>query len=117
MRTEVFPESEINKTLSFVLIDNLRYDQWKMISSLVSKDFDVLDDDIYYSILPTSTQYSRNSLFSGLLPLEIQKKFPEFWRNDSDEGGKNMYEELFLRKLVDEKFHHDIKLTICQIMS
>ena len=86
-----------------------------MISSLVSKDFDVLDDDIYYSILPTSTQYSRNSLFSGLLPLEIQKKFPEFWRNDSDEGGKNMYEELFLRKLVDEKFHHDIKLTYNKI--
>ena len=48
-------------------------------------DYDVLDDDIYYSILPTSTQNSRNSLFSGLLPLEIQKKFPEFWRNDSDE--------------------------------
>ena len=61
-QTKVFPEIEKNKTLYFVLIDNLRYDQWKMISSLVSKDFDVLDDDIYYSILPTSTQYSRNSL-------------------------------------------------------
>ena len=114
-QTKVFPEIEKNKTLYFVLIDNLRYDQWKMISSLVSKDFDVLDDDIYYSILPTSTQYSRNSLFSGLFPLEIQKKFPEYWRNDSDEGGKNMYEELFLRKLVDEKFHHDIKLSYNKI--
>ena len=59
-----------------------------MISSLVSKDFDVLEDDIYYSILPTSTQYSRNSLFSGLYPLEIQKKFPDYWKNDSDKEEK-----------------------------
>ena len=60
------------------------------------KDFDVLEDDIYYSILPTSTQYSRNSLFSGLFPFEIQKRFPDYGKMIQDEGGKNMFEELFL---------------------
>ncbi len=112
---KVFPEIEKDQTLYFVLIDNLRYDQWKMISSLISKDFYVVEDDIYYSIIPTSTQYSRNSLFSGLHPLEIQKKFPKYWKNDSEEGGKNMYEELFLRKLLEDRYHEKIKLSYNKI--
>ncbi len=78
-----------------IIIDNLRYDQWKIIEPIIIKDFDVVKDEMYYSILPTSTQYSRNTIFAGLLPSEIQKKFPDKWKNDEDEGGKNMFEEDF----------------------
>ncbi len=80
----------------FILIDNLRYDQWKIIEPLVLQDFKLINDDMYTSILPTATQYSRNSIFAGLLPLEIQNKFPDLWKNDEDDGGKNMFEEELL---------------------
>jgi hypothetical protein len=72
------------------------FDQWKIIESVILQDFIVEKDEIYYSILPTATQYSRNAIFAGLLPSEIQKRFPDKWRNDEDEGGKNMFEEDFL---------------------
>lgn len=90
-------ESE-NTRLIFVLIDNLRYDQWKAMLPLLSDDFEVIDDDVYYGILPTATQYSRNAIFAGLMPLEIEKKFPGLWLNDGDEGGKNLNEEHFLNE-------------------
>jgi len=80
----------------FVVIDNLRYDQWKMIESSITSDFRVDDESLYYSILPTATQYSRNAIFSGLLPLEMERMHKEWWKNDADEGGKNMFEEQFL---------------------
>ena len=79
-----------------LLIDNLRYDQWKVIEAKVLEKFKIIDDDMYMSILPTSTQYSRNSIFSGLKPSEIANKYPNKWLNDEDEGGKNMFEEDFL---------------------
>jgi|TARA_B110000008_G_scaffold255732_1_gene272679 hypothetical protein len=79
-----------------ILIDNLRYDQWKIIEPYILEDFNLIDDDLYTSILPTSTQYSRNSIFSGLLPSELEKKYPNKWKNDEDEGGKNNYENDFL---------------------
>ena len=90
-------ESE-NTRLIFVLIDNLRYDQWKSMMPLLSDDFELVKDDVYYGILPTATQYSRNAIFAGLMPLEIEKKFPGPWLNDGDEGGKNLNEEHFLNE-------------------
>ena len=75
------------KPTFFLLIDNLRLDQWMVISPLL-KNYFLIDDNVYCSILPTSTQYSRNSIFSSLTPLEISKKFPQYWLNDNDEGGK-----------------------------
>tara|TARA_B100001758_G_C18400356_1_gene608614 strand:- start:584 stop:2125 length:1542 start_codon:yes stop_codon:yes gene_type:complete len=85
-----------SKPTYMILIDNLRYDQWKIIEPSVLEDFIVTEDDMYTSILPTSTQYSRNAIFSGLLPSEIQKRFPNMWKNDEDQGGKNLFEEDFL---------------------
>lgn len=83
------------KPTFFLLIDNLRLDQWMVISPLL-KNYFLIDDNVYCSILPTSTQYSRNSIFSSLTPLEISKKFPQYWLNDNDEGGKNLFEEKLL---------------------
>lgn len=82
--------------LFFILIDNLRLDQWKVIQPLISEYFKIQQEELYCSILPTSTQYSRNAIFSGLMPSEIEKKFPKLWSNDEEEGGKNLHEEEFL---------------------
>ncbi len=83
-----------------VVIDNLRYDQWKVIEPELSALYRTEEEDYFYSILPTSTQYSRNALFAGLLPLDIEKRFPTLWRNDEDEGGKNQFEKDFLADLL-----------------
>ncbi len=81
-----------NQKTLMVVIDNLRYDQWKVIEPSINKYYKTQDDSLYFSILPTATQYARNSIFSGLMPSEIEKLFPQYWKNDNDEGGKNLYE-------------------------
>ncbi|MGY8987467.1 MAG: T9SS response regulator signal transducer PorX [Flavobacteriales bacterium] len=95
IRKKVIPLMEDNKPTYLIVIDNLRYDQWKIIEPTILKDFTLLKDEMYYSILPTATQYARNAIFAGLMPSDIQKRFPNKWKNDEDEGGKNMFEEDF----------------------
>lgn len=85
-----------DKPILFVVIDNLRYDQWKAFESVVNNHYKLGKEVSYFSILPTATQYARNAIFSGLTPLEMEKKFPQYWKNDPDEGGKNLYEGEFL---------------------
>ncbi|MGN6511056.1 MAG: PglZ domain-containing protein, partial [Chitinophaga sp.] len=95
----------------FILIDNLRYDQWKTIQPIFGESFRMMEEDTFYSILPTSTQYSRNAIFAGMLPVDIEAKFPEEWKNDDEEGGKNLYEEKFFaaqlaRLKMDSRFSY-----------
>ncbi|MEN9907691.1 MAG: hypothetical protein RLZZ540_832 [Bacteroidota bacterium] len=93
----VLPElKKKDKPVLFVVIDNLRYDQWKSFESVVADYYKLEKEVPYYSILPTATQYARNAIFSGLLPVEMEKKHPEYWKNDPDEGGKNLFEAEFL---------------------
>ena len=80
----------------WVVIDNLRFDQYRMLEPFINNYYKKEEEYSYYSILPTATQYARNSIFSGLMPSEMEKQHPEFWRNDSDQGGKNMFENEFL---------------------
>ncbi|HEX5002493.1 MAG TPA: bifunctional response regulator/alkaline phosphatase family protein [Bacteroidia bacterium] len=80
----------------FVLIDNLRFDQWKTLVPVLSEFLKIVEEETYYSILPTATQYSRNAIFAGMMPLDIEKRFPKLWSYDDDEGGKNLHEEEFL---------------------
>jgi len=98
----------------FFLIDNLRYDQWKAIQPMIAEMFRIVEDDAYFSILPTSTQYSRNAIFAGLMPLDIQNRFPNLWLNDEDEGGKNLNEDLFLEDLL-KRHKLDIKFNYRKI--
>lgn len=79
-----------------IVIDNLRYDQWKTIQPKIADMFRVEEEKMFYSILPTATHYARNALFSGLMPSEMAKLFPNEWKNEEDEGGKNLAEEHFL---------------------
>lgn len=84
-----------------LVIDNLRYDQWLILKPLINEYFNVDKEELFYSILPTATHYARNALFAGMMPLEIEKKYPNLWLNENDEGGKNMHEEDFLKGNLD----------------
>lgn len=97
-RERVFPDLKNgNKTVVF-LIDNLRFDQWKSIEPHIGEYFNVADEDLFFSILPTATQFARNAMFAGLMPSEIEKLHPEFWLNEDDEGSKNQFEEPLMQK-------------------
>jgi len=85
-----------DKPILFVVIDNLRYDQWKVFESVVNNHYKLEKEIPYYAILPTATQYARNAIFSGLTPLEMEKQFPQYWKNDVEDGGKNLFEAEFL---------------------
>lgn len=98
MRNKVFTTVDKNKKTTFLLIDNFRYDQWLTIRPLISGLFNITSEEFYCSILPTATQYARNALFAGLTPMAIEKIMPGLWLNDNEEGGKNKYEEDFLRR-------------------
>jgi len=100
---KVFPKIEKGRPLFFILIDNLRYDQWKTISSEMTGMFRLVEEDIYYSILPTATQFSRNSIFAGLMPLSITETMPDLWVPEDEEEGKNNSEEEFLRRHLARK--------------
>ena len=102
MRTSIFPVVEVGEKTTLLLIDNFRYDQWRAISSMLRGYYDVAVDDFYCAILPTATQYARNAVFAGLMPLAIDRLMPQKWLNDNEEGGKNQYEEEFLRRLMTQ---------------
>ncbi len=106
-REKVVPELTKEQPTLFVVIDNLRYDQWKIIEPLIS-DYKLNKESTYYSILPSATQYARNAIFSGLMPSEMERLYPELWKNDVDDGGKNLYEKEFLATQI-KRLGLDIK--------
>ena len=93
-------KSADGRQVFLVVIDNLRLDQWRAIEPLLSNLFSVIKDDTYMSILPTATQYARNSLFAGLLPADIKRLHPEWWTNEDEEGSKNKFEDQLLNELL-----------------
>jgi len=97
-----------DRPVLFVVIDNLRYDQWKTFESVVANHYKLEKEVPYYAILPTATQYARNAIFSGLTPLEMEKQFPQYWKNDPEEGGKNLFEAEFLSAQI-KRLRLDLK--------
>ena len=77
-KNKVFPMLDNGDKVFFILIDNFRLDQWYSVKSLLNEIF-TIEENLYYSILPTATQYARNAIFSGLMPIQIEKLFPELW--------------------------------------
>lgn len=92
-KEKVFPKIKPDDTTFLIVIDNLRLDQWQLLRPQIEELFWVEKEETYLSILPTTTQYARNSLFAGLLPSDIEKLYPQLWSNDEDEGGKNLHEK------------------------
>lgn len=117
LKKKVFPKMQEDRPTFFFLIDNLRYDQWKVINHVLSDYYRIEEEDSYYSILPTATQYARNAVFSGLTPLEMEKRFPKQWQNDDDEGGKNLYEDLFLADQIKRVVHRNIRHSYTKIIT
>ena len=90
-KTKVFPLLNEGEKVFLVLLDNFRYDQWRMLAKELSEQFDI-DESLYCSILPTATQYARNAIFSGLMPNKIAEMFPNLWVDEDEEEGKNLNE-------------------------
>tara|TARA_R110002073_G_scaffold147575_1_gene300300 strand:- start:1469 stop:3019 length:1551 start_codon:yes stop_codon:yes gene_type:complete len=96
-RERVVPELSKEQPTLFIVIDNLRYDQWKAFEPIIQTYYKKEYESPYYSILPTATQYARNAIFSGLMPSDMERLHPNYWKNDTDEGGKNLFENEFLQ--------------------
>jgi len=116
-KRKVLPHIEKGVPTFFVLIDNLRYDQWKTIQPIFAETFRILEEETFYSILPTATQYSRNAICAGMLPIDIEKKYPQQWKNDDDEGGKNLFEEEFFRGQLKRLNRDDIKFSYTKVVN
>lgn len=116
VREKLLPQVDENPCTFLILIDNLRYDQWKVLQPIIEDYFRVENDEVYYSILPTTTQYARNALFSGLLPVEIEKKYPKYWVNEDEEGTKNQFEEELLGEQL-KRFGKDMKYSYHKILN
>lgn len=95
-KEKIAPELKKGQPTVLIVLDNLRYDQWKVFEPIINNYYKKEKEDAFFSILPTATQYSRNAIFSGLMPSDMEKLFPKYWKNDTDEGGKNLYEADFL---------------------
>jgi CheY-like chemotaxis protein len=115
--SKVFPFMEKGVPTFFILIDNLRFDQWKAIQPAFSESFRILEEDSFYSILPTATQYSRNAIFAGLLPVEIEKQYKQQWKNDDEEGGKNLFEEEFFRAQLKRLKKENLKYSYTKVLN
>lgn len=96
-KEKVAPHLKKGEPTLFVVIDNLRYDQWKAFEPHLNAYYKKTEEEPYFSILPTATQYARNAIFSGLMPADMKKKHPDLWLDDTDEGGKNLHEKEFLQ--------------------
>ena len=117
VKFKVLPHIEKGLPTFFVVIDNLRFDQWKAIQPIFADTFRIMEEDTFYSILPTATQYSRNALFAGLMPVDIEKMFHAQWRNDDDEGGKNLNEEEFFRSQLKRLKKDDVKFSYTKVLN
>lgn len=100
-KRKVFPLLDKGEKVFFILIDNFRLDQWASVKGMLSEFYTFEEDDLYTAILPTATQYARNSIFSGLMPLDISKMFPELWVDEESEEGKNLNEAPMIQTLID----------------
>lgn len=117
MQFKVLPHLEKGTPLFFILVDNLRFDQWKAIQPMFAESFRILEEDSFYSILPTATQYCRNAIFAGMLPVDIEKTFPVQWKNDDEQGGKNLHEEEFFRAQLRRLGKGDLKVSYTKVLN
>jgi DNA-binding response OmpR family regulator len=115
-KEKIFPLMDGNDSLFVILIDNLRYDQWKAIQPILEEFYRVDKEDIYFSILPTTTQYARNAIFAGLMPLEIERKYPKYWVAEEEEGTKNQFEGELLGEQL-KRNGKDVKYSYHKILN
>jgi hypothetical protein len=99
----VIPELQAGRSVFFFVIDCLRLDQWYMMEESLQEFFEI-SKSFYYSLLPTATPYSRNAIFSGSYPSDLELRFPDLWeKSEDDENSRNRYERQFLDKLLERR--------------
>ncbi len=96
----VFPRLSQGRKVFLLVLDNFRFDQWRVLATELADDFD-MEEDLYYSILPTATQYARNAIFAGLMPLQIKEMYANLWVDEEEDEGKNLNEEQLIRSQLD----------------
>ena len=99
-RRAIFPRLTAGRKVFLLVLDNLRYDQWRVLSAELAAQFDI-DESLYFSILPTATQYARNALLSGLTPLQIRDMYPDLWVDEEEDEGKNLNEEQLIARQLE----------------
>lgn len=99
-KKKIFPLIDRGEKVFFIVIDNFRYDQWRVLAAEIGDMFDI-EENLYMSILPTATQYARNAIFSGLMPEKISEMFPELWIDEDEEEGKNINERPLIQTQID----------------
>lgn len=105
-KKKIFPAIDNGEKVFLIVIDNFRYDQWRMLAPEIGDMFDI-DEQLYFSILPTATQYARNAIFSGLMPTQIADLFPDLWVDEDEEEGKNLNEGPLIKKQIERYRRHD----------
>ena len=105
-KRKIFPALNQGEKVFLIVIDNFRYDQWKVLQSELSELF-TCEESLYCSILPTATQYARNAIFSGLMPNIIARMFPELWVDEDSEEGKNLNEAPLIKTQFDRYRRHN----------
>jgi len=105
-KERIFPLLDQKQKVFLVVLDNFRYDQWRMLSHELADQFDI-EEDLYCSILPTATQYARNAIFSGLMPNKIAEMFPDLWVDEDEEEGKNLNEAPLIQTQLDRYRRHE----------
>lgn len=113
-KSKVFPLLDAGKKVFFILIDNFRLDQWRTVRPLLSEHFNI-DEDTYCSILPTATQYARNAIFSGLMPLDIERMFPQLWVDEDSDEGKNLNESPLIATQFERYRRRGVKFSYNKI--
>ncbi|NQU84329.1 MAG: bifunctional response regulator/alkaline phosphatase family protein [Mariniphaga sp.] len=116
IKQKIFPLLDKGKKVFMLVIDNLRYDQWRILSTVINQYYNTVEEELYYSILPTATMYARNSMFAGLMPSEIMKLYPDLWEHDDNEGHKNRHEAEFLEKQM-ARFNRKEKVSFDKVTS
>ena len=102
----IFPFLDKGEKVFLIVLDNFRYDQWRLLAQEMGDLFDI-DEELYCSILPTATQYARNAIFSGLMPKQVQQMFPDLWVDEDEEEGKNLNEEPLIRTQIERYRRHN----------
>ena len=115
-REKVVPLLDNKEQVVFIVIDNLRFDQWRILRPLINEHFKIVDEDLYYGILPSATHYARNTMFAGLMPSEIERLYPDYWVPEASSQGKNNYESQLLEMQL-ERLGHKTKFHFSKINS
>jgi CheY-like chemotaxis protein len=113
---QVFPRLEADRPTYFLLIDCMRYDQWRTLLPLLQPHWTLAEELPYMAMLPTATQYARNAIFAGLFPDDIAKQYPQYWVYDEEDGGKNLYEQDLLATQL-KRHRKDISWSYTKVLT